>query len=65
MKSGFFLYVVGLIMTMGGVGGVEQSLDNLSLVGAGLIALLGLAVMYCGVMMIKINERPVDNPTLW
>lgn len=55
-KSAFFLFVVGLLMTLGGVGGVETSVDNLALVQATLVAVVGLAVMGCGVLAIKVNS---------
>lgn len=55
-KSAFFLFVAGLLMTMGGVGGVENSLDNLALLQSVLVAVAGLAVMGCGVLAIKTQQ---------
>jgi len=49
-KESMFVFIVGLLLTAGGVGGVEQSLTNLELAGSTLVAVLGLAVMYCGTL---------------
>ena len=54
---GLFLFITGLVLAMLGVGGVEGSLDNEGLVTGMLVALLGCAVMGCGVMMIKQAEE--------
>lgn len=45
-----FMFITGLVLTMAGVGGVENSMDNTSLVQSTLIALVGLAIMGCGVL---------------
>ena len=52
-KSGFFLFMTGLLTTMFGVGGVEQSLTDMALVQGALVALVGLAIMAIGVFNIK------------
>jgi len=62
MKSSTFLIFTGLLLTFGAVGGIEQ--DGPLLEGI-LLAILGLSTMACGVLMLKVTERPVDNPTLW
>lgn len=49
-KESMFLFVVGLVVTGFGVGGVENSLSDLQLLGSTLVALVGLAVMYCGTL---------------
>jgi len=49
-KESMFLFVVGLLLTGFGVGGVEQSITNLQLIGSTLVAVLGLGVMYCGTL---------------
>jgi hypothetical protein len=56
-RSAFFLVIVGLLMAMGGAGGIEQSLDNMTLVQSTLVALAGLAVMGCGVLGIKVAQN--------
>lgn len=55
-RTEFFLFIVGLLMALGGVGGVENSITDMDFVGALAIACLGCAVMWCGVMMMKIRE---------
>ena len=49
-----FILVVGFLLVLGGVGGIEHSVDNDGLVGAMLIATLGLAMAWCGVRAHKI-----------
>lgn len=49
-----FILVVGFLLVLGGVGGIEQSVDNAGLVGAMLISTLGLAMAWCGVQAHKI-----------
>ena len=56
-KSAMFLFIVGLLMAFGGVGGVEQSLTNLELIQSTLVAIVGLAVMGCGVLAIKTQQN--------
>ncbi len=49
----------GLILVMGGVGGIENSVADADLFGSTVISLLGCAVMWCGVRMMQI----LDNQT--
>jgi uncharacterized membrane protein (UPF0136 family) len=65
MKSGFFCFTVGLLLTLGGVGGIETSADDASLVSAVIVSGLGLMIMWAGTIMLKRAERSVDNPTIW
>ena len=48
--TGMTFFILGLIMTLGGVGGVETSLDNQALLQSAIIAMLGLALMSVGVI---------------
>jgi hypothetical protein len=52
-KESFFVFIVGLLFTGFGVGGVENSITNQDLLVSTLVALVGLAVMYCGTLAIK------------
>ncbi len=52
-KSAFFLFIMGLLMTGFGVGGVEQSISNYELFASVVTALTGLSIMGCGVLAIK------------
>lgn len=45
--------VLGLIIVMGGVGGIEQSQTDLELFYAALISAFGLMVMASGVKIVK------------
>ena len=48
-----FVFIVGLLVTMLGVGGVEQSITNTELLQALAVAATGLGCMYCGTLLIK------------
>ena len=52
-KQGMFVFVVGLILTMFAVGGVENSITNTELLTSVLVAVTGLGCMFCGTVMIK------------
>lgn len=65
MKSGFFCFTVGLLVTLGGVGGIEQSIEDSALISAVIVSIVGLLVMWVGTLQIRQAERTVDNPTLW
>jgi hypothetical protein len=56
MNSAMFLFITGLLLTLGGVGGIEQSITDMELVQGLIISAVGLAVMYCGTMMMKISQ---------
>jgi len=55
-KSGMFCFIVGLLVTIFGVGGIEQSLDNSGLLLGALVSTVGLMIMGCGAMMIQNAE---------
>jgi hypothetical protein len=59
MKSAGFLMFTGLILVMGGVGGIENSITDTELLSGTVISFLGCAVMWCGVRMMQI----LDNQT--
>jgi hypothetical protein len=50
MKSAMFLVITGLLLTLGAVGGLE---NDGPLLDCTLVAVLGLAVMGCGSLMIR------------
>jgi hypothetical protein len=52
-----FILVVGFLMTMGGVGTIEISQTDMDMISGLLVSILGLAVMYCGLLAMKV----VDN----
>jgi hypothetical protein len=55
MKSStaMFVFITGLLVTFGAVGGIEVSVSNSDLMSSMVVAIVGLAVMYCGVLGLK------------
>ena len=52
-KSTVFVAMLGLILTMFGVGGIEQSITNTELLSSLAVSVLGLALMAVGVLALK------------
>jgi hypothetical protein len=52
-KSTFFVAMLGLILTMFGVGGIEQSITNTELLSSLAVSVLGMALMAVGVLALK------------
>jgi xanthine/uracil/vitamin C permease (AzgA family) len=48
-----FVFIVGLLITLGAVGGIEQSVTNTDLMSSMVIAIVGLLGMYCGMLGLK------------
>ena len=48
--SAFFVIIVGLLVTIVGVSGIEASMDDLGLMNAGAVAIVGILVLGCGVL---------------
>jgi hypothetical protein len=53
MKASTFLFVTGFMLTFGAVGGIE---NDAPLLDAVLVAVLGLATMGCGALMLRQNN---------
>ena len=51
-----FLLVSGILLTLLGVGGVENSIDNNAMYTGVLVLVLGQAVMACSLLMLE-QER--------
>jgi len=49
-KGAMFVFIAGLLLTLGAVGGVETSVDNEQLTGSLLLAVIGLLAMYAGTL---------------
>ena len=49
-KGAMFVFIAGLLLTLGAVGGVENSVDNEQLTGSLLLAVIGLLAMYAGTL---------------
>lgn len=56
-KSAMFLVIVGMIMAMAGVGGVENSFETMAMVQSLLVAIVGVCVMGCGVLAIRVQQN--------
>lgn len=52
-KSTFFVVMLGLILTMFGVGGVEHSTTNAELLSSLAVSVLGVSLMGLGVLALK------------
>ena len=52
-----FLLIVGFLMTLGGVGTIEISQTDMEMISGMVVSILGLSVMYCGLLAMKV----VDN----
>jgi len=52
-RSAFFVFIVGLLITIGAVGGIENSVENSALLSSMVVAIVGLLVMYCGVLGLR------------
>ena len=53
MTKVFFMFITGLITTMFGVGGVENSITNAQLLSGLAVAVTGLGIMYCATLMLR------------
>ena len=50
MKAAMFVLVTGLILTLGGVGGIEHNEDWIS---AAIVTATGLSIMWAGTVMVR------------
>ena len=51
------LFTLGFLITAFGVGGIETSLDDAGLFAGALVSVIGLMVMGCGVLQMRIDEH--------
>jgi hypothetical protein len=56
-KSAMFLVITGLIITMFGAGGIENSIETVNLLQSIAVAIVGLAVMGCGALAIRVQQN--------
>jgi hypothetical protein len=52
-KQAMFVFITGLLVTFGAVGGIEQSVTDSDMLSSMVIAIVGLLTMYCGMLGIK------------
>ena len=58
-KQAMFVFIAGLMLVLGAVGGVEASVDTEQLTGSLLLAVIGLLGMYAGTLGLR-NEHMYD-----
>ena len=49
-KAAMFVFITGMLMTMGAVGGIEVSETNTDMMSSMVIAIIGLLTMLCGTL---------------
>ena len=54
-NASFLCFTLGLLLTLGGVGGVETSESTLALLGGILVSGIGLLIMWDGTLLMKEN----------
>ena len=55
-RSAMWVFVVGLLITAGAVGGIEQSVSDMELMSSMIIAIVGLLTMYAGSLGIRNSQ---------
>jgi hypothetical protein len=53
-----FMFFVGLVVTMLGVGGIEHSMTDRELMNAGAVAVVGLLITAVGTLMTIADNNP-------
>ena len=47
---------LGFLLTAGGVGGIETSMNDADMLSAMCISIVGLAIMYCGIAALNVSN---------
>lgn len=47
------VFLAGFILTLGGVGGIEHSVNDSDMMSAAVVAILGLLAMYAGMLGLR------------
>lgn len=55
-RTAGFVGFLGFILTLGGVGGIEASMDNVGLVQGLFVSVVGLASMAVAVLALEVNN---------
>ena len=55
--KGSIRFIVGMLLTFGAVGGIENSVANTELAYSVLVAIVGVAIMASGVNALKGNQN--------
>ncbi len=56
-NQAMFVFTVGMLMCFGGVGSIETSTDNVGLVTGVLVSGVGLLVMWCGTLAMRVLDN--------
>jgi len=54
-RTAGILGFLGFLLTAFGVGGIENSINDGELFGSMVVSITGLAIMYCGVIALKVS----------
>ncbi len=54
-RTAGILAFLGFLLTAFGVGGIENSINDGELFGSMVVSITGLAIMYCGVIALKVS----------
>jgi hypothetical protein len=63
MKSAMFMFVTGLLVTFGAVGGIEASTTDSGMIDSVIVGIVGLLIMGAGSIKLS-REQLKDNSTL-
>ena len=56
-NQAMFVFTVGFIMTFGGVGSIETSMDNLALLSGVIVSGVGLLIMWVGTLAMRVLDK--------
>jgi hypothetical protein len=63
MKSAMFMFVTGLLVTFGAVGGIEASTTDSGMIDSVIVGIVGLLIMGAGSIKLS-RDQLKDNSTL-
>jgi hypothetical protein len=55
-RTAFIMIVTGMIFTLFGVGGVEQSITDSELLASLAVSIVGLGIMYSGTVALRVSD---------
>ena len=55
-KTAFALFILGLILTAFGVGGIEHSISDGELLSSMFVSIVGLLIMYAGTVAMRVSD---------
>ena len=55
-QTAAILGFLGFLLTAFGMGGIENSINDGELFGSVVVSITGLAIMYCGVIALRVSE---------